>query len=210
MQLAVGDVLGRSFGSSGSQMIAVWSPRVARWRSTQLAQTFSVPSSNHLIETLSGEAGVLHLGVGLDPVDALAVLAPERLGIGDRGRVHLVVLGGVDMRVCGELGRGGVMSLGIWCLSSRGVRRNGCTGWHILTLREVFPIHARRQAGDGRRGIDSDPGPSTRKSLKNSFKACKPDCKETTGGADGQSADRSRRVELTGNPHPGPAASGRA
>jgi hypothetical protein len=34
-------------------MIAVWSPRVARWRSTQLAETFSVPSSNHLIDTLS-------------------------------------------------------------------------------------------------------------------------------------------------------------
>jgi hypothetical protein len=46
--------LAASFGSSGSQMIAVWSPRVARWRSTQLAQTFSVPSSNQLIEMLPG------------------------------------------------------------------------------------------------------------------------------------------------------------
>ena len=32
-------------------MIAVWSPRVARWRSRQDAEAFSVPSSNHLIET---------------------------------------------------------------------------------------------------------------------------------------------------------------
>jgi hypothetical protein len=36
-----------------------------------------VPSSNHLIETLPVEGGVLDLGVGLEPVDALAVLAPE-------------------------------------------------------------------------------------------------------------------------------------
>jgi hypothetical protein len=44
--------------------------------------TFSVPSSNHLIETLSiGERGVLDLGVGLDPVEPLAVLAPERFRI---------------------------------------------------------------------------------------------------------------------------------
>ena len=32
-------------------MIAVWSPRVARWRSRQEAEAFSVPSSNHLIAT---------------------------------------------------------------------------------------------------------------------------------------------------------------
>jgi hypothetical protein len=44
-----------SVGSSPSQMIAIWSPRVARCRSMQLAETLSVPSSNHLIETLSGE-----------------------------------------------------------------------------------------------------------------------------------------------------------
>jgi hypothetical protein len=54
VQLLVGDVLGGFFGSSGSKMIAVWSPRVARWRSMQLAATFSVPSSNHLISTLPG------------------------------------------------------------------------------------------------------------------------------------------------------------
>jgi hypothetical protein len=33
-------------------MIAVCSPRVPRWRSMQFAATFSVPSSNHLIDTL--------------------------------------------------------------------------------------------------------------------------------------------------------------
>ena len=32
-------------------MIAVWSPRVARCRSRQDTEAFSVPSSNHLIDT---------------------------------------------------------------------------------------------------------------------------------------------------------------
>src|SRR5262249_47546331 len=41
-------------GSSPSKMIATWSPRLARWRSRQLAETLSSPSSNHLIETLAG------------------------------------------------------------------------------------------------------------------------------------------------------------
>src|SRR5947208_12782600 len=41
-------------GSSPSQMIAVWSPRLARWRSMQFQAAFSTPSSNHLIEILPG------------------------------------------------------------------------------------------------------------------------------------------------------------
>ncbi len=40
---------------------------------------------------------VLDLGVGLEPVDPLAVLAPEGLGVGERGLVHLLVLGVVDV-----------------------------------------------------------------------------------------------------------------
>src|SRR4029077_7489353 len=43
-----------SLGSSPSQMIAVWSPRVARWRSMQFQATLRTPSSNHLIEILPG------------------------------------------------------------------------------------------------------------------------------------------------------------
>ena len=46
--------LAGSAGSSGSQMMAVWSALVARCRSTQLAQTFSVPSSNQRISMLPG------------------------------------------------------------------------------------------------------------------------------------------------------------
>src|SRR3546814_10841778 len=44
-----------------------------------------------------GEGNVLDLGVGPDPVEPLAVLAPEALGIGDRAGVHVVVLGAIDV-----------------------------------------------------------------------------------------------------------------
>src|SRR6266567_631668 len=43
-----------SEGLSPSQMMAVWSPRLSRWRSMQFQATFSTPSSNHLIEMLPG------------------------------------------------------------------------------------------------------------------------------------------------------------
>src|SRR5690242_2631984 len=43
-----------SFGSSGSQMIAVCFARFARCRSMQFAETFKVPSSYHLMKRLSG------------------------------------------------------------------------------------------------------------------------------------------------------------
>ena len=43
-----------SEGSSPSQMIAVWSPRLSRWRSMQFQATLRTPSSNHLIEMLPG------------------------------------------------------------------------------------------------------------------------------------------------------------
>jgi hypothetical protein len=39
-------------------MIATWSPRVARWRSRQLAATLSVPSSNHGCDGHDGQAGI--------------------------------------------------------------------------------------------------------------------------------------------------------
>src|SRR3978361_2136403 len=43
-----------SEGLSPSQMIAVWSPRLCRCRSTQFQATLRTPSSNHLIEILPG------------------------------------------------------------------------------------------------------------------------------------------------------------
>src|SRR5882724_11427194 len=47
-----------SAGSSPSQMIATWLPRLARCRSMQFIDTFVIPSSNHLIETLPGSKDV--------------------------------------------------------------------------------------------------------------------------------------------------------
>src|SRR4051812_40455301 len=41
-------------GSSPSQMIAVWSPRLCRCRSMQFQATLRTPSSNHLIEMWPG------------------------------------------------------------------------------------------------------------------------------------------------------------
>src|SRR5881227_4366234 len=43
-----------SEGLSPSQMMAVWSPRLSRWRSMQFQATLRTPSSNHLIEILPG------------------------------------------------------------------------------------------------------------------------------------------------------------
>src|ERR1700721_2056924 len=43
-----------SEGLSPSQMIAVWLPRLSRWRSMQFQATLRTPSSNHLIEMLPG------------------------------------------------------------------------------------------------------------------------------------------------------------
>src|SRR6476620_2456487 len=43
-----------SEGLSPSQMIAVWSPRLCRCRSTQFHATLRTPSSNHLMEILPG------------------------------------------------------------------------------------------------------------------------------------------------------------
>src|ERR1700681_4110625 len=41
-------------GSSPSEMRAVWSPRLSRWRSMQFQATLRTPSSNHLIDILPG------------------------------------------------------------------------------------------------------------------------------------------------------------
>src|SRR5580693_5010117 len=51
-------------GSSHSQMIAVWSPRVCRCRSMQFQAAFSTPSSNHLIEMLPGANDQFSILVG--------------------------------------------------------------------------------------------------------------------------------------------------
>jgi hypothetical protein len=51
-----------------------------------------------LIETLPVKAGVLDLGIGLEPVDPLAVLAPELLRILDALLVPFLVCFIIDQR----------------------------------------------------------------------------------------------------------------
>jgi hypothetical protein len=51
--------------------------------------------------------GVLHLGEGLDPVDALAVLAPEPVRVLDGLLVHFQIFGIVHVRMRRDLGRHG-------------------------------------------------------------------------------------------------------
>ena len=100
-----------SAGLSPSQMIAVWSPRLARCRSMQFAATLSTPSSNHLIEMLPGaKEDVLDLVEGLHPVDALGLFGPESLGVRDRAGVHVLVLVLVDKGALGPF-RGYVVNL---------------------------------------------------------------------------------------------------
>src|SRR5262249_40832102 len=59
--------------------------------------------------------GVLDLGIRLDPVDALAVLAPERVRVADRGLVHRLVLRVVHVGALGPVGRDVVNRLGHGC-----------------------------------------------------------------------------------------------
>ena len=71
--------------------------------------------------------GVLDPAVGLDPVEPLALLAPERVRIGDRGRVHRGVAGRHRRgrgRRSRRVGRG----------SGRRWRRDGgwCRSWRFL------------------------------------------------------------------------------
>ena len=56
------------------------------------------------------EGGVLDLGEGLDPVDALGLLGPEAVGVLDRARIHVAVLVLVDKGALGPF-RGYVVNL---------------------------------------------------------------------------------------------------
>jgi hypothetical protein len=78
-------------------MIAVWSPRV------QVPVDAIVGDvGGAVLEPLDRdlarlEAGVLDLRERRHPVDALAVLAPEGVRIGNRRLVHVMILGIVDV-----------------------------------------------------------------------------------------------------------------
>src|SRR5229473_4914749 len=58
------------------------------------------------------EGGVLDLGEGLHPADALGLFGPEPVGIADRARIHLLVLGLIDPGALGPIRRHVVNLLG--------------------------------------------------------------------------------------------------
>ena len=55
-------------------------------------------------DVVFGERGVLDLGEMLHPVDALGLLGPKAVGIGERACVHFLVFGLVDEGALGPLG----------------------------------------------------------------------------------------------------------
>ncbi len=84
VRLGVGDLLAAvGLGSSPSQMMAMSSARVGRWRSRQLAQAFSTPSANQRMRksSASNETSLI-LENGFDPVDALGGdVGPVAVGV---------------------------------------------------------------------------------------------------------------------------------
>ena len=68
-------------------MIAVWSPRVARCRSRQETEAFSVPSSNHLIETSPVNVVFLILVGGF--IQAMRLASSAQNPSGSAGRAFI-------------------------------------------------------------------------------------------------------------------------
>ena len=117
MQLGIGDVLGglvrivgleddRSLIAAGLQMPV---DTVGRDVERAILEPLDVD--------LAGlKRAVLDLGEGFDPVDALAMFAPEGVGIIHRGSIHRVIFGGVDMGARDHLGRRGI-ALAFGCVA---------------------------------------------------------------------------------------------
>src|SRR5258708_20149009 len=90
-----------SEGLSPSQMMAVWSPRVCRWRSMQFHATLRTPSSNHLIEMLPGAKDAFSTLVkGFIQPMRLACSAQNPLGSLTRSEEHTSELQSPDHLVC--------------------------------------------------------------------------------------------------------------
>ena len=64
-----------------------------------------VPFDVHVAKIV---AGVFYLGVGLDPVDPFAVLAPKGLGVCDGGGVHCLIRRGIGVGVGRKFCTGGI------------------------------------------------------------------------------------------------------
>jgi len=105
MQLAVGDVLGLG------GIVALPDDRGLVAALLQMAVD-AVPGDVQLPilepfdrDVAGREGDVLDLGEGLDPVDPLAVLAPEAVRVLDRVRVHLAIFCVIDVSTLGPIGR---------------------------------------------------------------------------------------------------------
>ena len=48
-------------------------------------------------DVVGGEARVLHLRIGLDPIDSSALLTPEAFRVGYAGLIHVAICGGIDI-----------------------------------------------------------------------------------------------------------------
>src|SRR5271163_4311801 len=77
------------------------------------------PFDRHVVRV---EGNVLDLGIGLEPLDALAVLAPERIRVLQGVRVHLFVLRRVDPGALGPIDGNLIDLLGHELLSRRRTR----------------------------------------------------------------------------------------
>ena len=95
-----------SAGSSPSQRIAVCSPRFARWRSRQLAEALSVPSSNQRICRSSfAQETSFTFRERRDPVEPPGLLGPEAFRVFHRPAVHRLIGRCIYVRALRRLGR---------------------------------------------------------------------------------------------------------
>ncbi len=88
------------------------------------------------VDLAEGEIGVLDLGIGLDPVQPLALAGPEGFRITNRFGIETVVIGGLDVRVF-EPGRNSMLFNGF--------------GAHDMPSLQPFPSLVRLPVPTGRR-----------------------------------------------------------
>ena len=118
-ELAVGDVLGPV------RIVALPDDRGLMRAIGQMAVDAIVGDVGHAIlepfdrDVVRIERDVLDLGVGLEPMDPFALLAPEPVGVRERVRIHLFVLRCVDPGALGPIDGNFVHLLGHELLSRR-------------------------------------------------------------------------------------------
>ena len=144
-------------GSSPSQMIAVWLPRLC-----EMPVDAVIGDVEHAVlepfdrDVAGRERDVLDLGRGLHPVDALGLLGPEAVGVRDRAGVHFLVLGLVDPGALGPIRRHVVDLLGHVSLPHTASRALA-TGKPTSIVEPIM-----RRANRARQGAQAGPSASGR------------------------------------------------